>query len=104
MRGVKVTRAVPEKHIINFFWPNLWNTVIVLLINHKFCLFLIPDSHEYEKKVCLSHDGSMLYVIDRQKNGDLFKKYDLNNAATLVETIQLKMMDVKSIQLVAKDK
>ena len=21
--GLKVTRAVPEKHIINFFWPNL---------------------------------------------------------------------------------
>ena len=20
--GLKVTRAVPEKHIINFFWPN----------------------------------------------------------------------------------
>ena len=21
--GLKVTRAVPEKHIINFFWPNI---------------------------------------------------------------------------------
>ena len=52
--GLKVTRAVPEKHIINFFWPK-FGKIFELYLGNLISLYLLvlifmnhSDHCEYE--------------------------------------------------------
>ena len=58
--GLKVTRAVPEKHIINFFWPNYYKIVTELWIKSEF-KFLLCHSVNRLSVLYLFHFGMLVF-------------------------------------------
>ena len=74
-------------------------------MNAKIQLYFV-DAYKHEKKLALSQDGKILWVVDRQEKADILKKFDLENQGTIVEIITNWMpnADVKSIYLMGMDK
>ena len=69
-------------------------------------MHVLADAYEKEDKLTLSKDGKTLWVVDRQRKGDVIKKLDLENQGIVTEIITnwIPDVDVKSIGLEGMDR